>query len=78
MYADDMARILPGKSRVEVIESANKESEIVSSWLTKHKLIVNPTKPKYIIFSTKPHKVHKNSKLCLKMFETTDSRSNRV
>ena len=67
MYADDMTIIVPGKSRAEVIESANKELEIVSSWLTKHKLIVNPTKTKYMIFSTKPHKVRKNSKLCLKI-----------
>ena len=66
MYADDMTIIVLGKSRAEVIESANKELEIVSYWLAKHKLIVNPTKTKYMIFSTKPHKVHKNSKLCLK------------
>ena len=31
MYADDMTIIVPGKSRAEVIESANKELEIVSS-----------------------------------------------
>ena len=62
MYADDMTIIILGKSRAEVIESANKEFEIVSSWLTKHKLIVNPTKTKYMIFSTIPHKILKNSK----------------
>ena len=78
MYADDMTIIVSGKSMAKVIESANKELKIVSSWLTKHKLIVNPTKTKYMIFSTKPYKVHKNSKLCLKNFETTDLQSNRV
>ena len=62
MYADDMTIIVSGKSRAEVIESANKELEIISSWLTKHKLIVNPTKMKYMIFLTKPHTVHKNFK----------------
>ena len=67
MYADDMTIFVPGKSRAEVIESANKELEIVSSWLTKHKLIVNPTKTKYMIFSTKPLKLRKNSKFCLKI-----------
>ena len=62
-----MTIIVPEKSRAEVIESANKELEIVSTWLTKHKLVVNPTKTKYMIFSTKFHKVHKNSKLSLKI-----------
>ena len=55
MYADDMTIIVSGKNRAEVIESAKKELEIVSSWLTKHKLFVNPTKTKYMIFLTKPH-----------------------
>ena len=62
-YADNMTIIVPWKSRAEVMESANKELEIVSSWLTKHKLIVNPTKTKYMIFSTKPHKVQLTGRL---------------
>ena len=33
MFADDMALIVLEKSRAEVIETANKEMEIVSSWL---------------------------------------------
>ena len=49
-YADDMTIIVPGKSGAEVIETVNKELEIVSSWLTKNKLSVNPTKTKYMIF----------------------------
>ena len=80
MYANDMTIIVTGKSRAEVIESANKKLEIVSRSLTKHKLIVivNPTKTKYMIFLRKSHKIHKNSKLCLKNFETTYLQSNRV
>ena len=35
MYADDMTIIVPRKSRAEVIETANKELETVSSWLAK-------------------------------------------
>ena len=63
MYADNMTIIVPGKSRTEVIKTTNKELKMVSSWLTKHKLIVNPTKTKYI----KPHEVHKNPKLSLEI-----------
>ena len=55
MYADDMTAIVPVKSRTEVIEIANKELEIVFSWLTKHKLMVNATKTKYMIFSCHYH-----------------------
>ena len=60
MYADDMTIIVLRKSRAKMSETANKELEIVSCRLTKHKLIVNPTKTQYMIFLTKPHKVHKN------------------
>ena len=67
MYADGMTIFVSGKSTAEVIKFANKELEIVSNWLEKHKLTVNPIKTKYMIFSTKPHKVHKISKLCLKI-----------
>ena len=67
MYANDMTIIVRGKSRAEVIDTANKERELVCSWLAKHKLIVNPTKTKNMILSTKLHKVQKNSKLCLKI-----------
>ena len=48
MCADDMTIIVLGKSRAEVIETANKELELVCSWFTKHKLIVNPTKTNHI------------------------------
>ena len=67
MYADDMTIIVPGKRRAELIETENKELELVCRWLRKHKLIVIPTETKYMTFSTKPHKVHKNSKLYLKI-----------
>ena len=48
MYADDMTIKVPRKSRAGVVETANKELVIVSGWLKKHKLIVNPIKTKYI------------------------------
>ena len=57
LYADNMTIIFPGKSRTKVIKTANKELELVCSWLIKHKLIAKPTKTKYMIFSTEPHKV---------------------
>ena len=66
MYAGDMTIIGLGKNMAEVIKSANKELEVVSSWLTKHKLIVNPTKTKYMIFSTKPQKYIKIQHFVLK------------
>ena len=74
MYVDDMTIIVPGKSRAEVIETANKELGIVSSWLTKHKLIVNPAKTKYMIFYRKSHKVHKIQNFVLKFWDNRFAR----
>ena len=52
-----------------MIETANKELKIVSSWLTKHKLVFKTSKMKYMIFSTKPHKVYNVQYIWTKSYE---------
>ena len=69
-----MTIIVMEKKRAEVIETTNKESQIVSNRLIKHKLIVNPTKTKCMIFSTKPYKVHKILKFVLKLWGNQSAR----
>ena len=48
-----MTSIVPGKSRADVVNTANEQLVHVFSWLTNNKLIVNTAKTKCMIFSPK-------------------------
>ena len=55
MNADEM--IISGTNKIEVTRTATKVLDSASSWLTSHKLTLNISKTKYIIFSPQPHNI---------------------
>ena len=71
MYVDDMTPLLvPGASKIEVARTANKVLNAVSSWLTSHKLTLNMSKTKYMIFSPQPYNIQDKIGMRIKIKES--------
>ena len=70
MNADEMTLLISGTNKIEVTRTANKVLDSVSSWLTSHKLTLNISKTKYIIFSPKPHNIKDKIGMQIKIKES--------
>lgn len=54
MYADDMTLLVTGAKKSELIKLSNEIISKVFDWLLDHKLTLNISKTKYMIFSPRP------------------------
>ena len=70
MYVDDITLLIPGANKIEVTQTANKVLDSISSWLTSHKLTLNISNTKYMIFSPQPHKLKEKFGMQIKIKES--------
>ena len=61
LYADDKCVVLNGKSLNLIVETANAELQLLSTWLKSNKLSLNTTKTNYAVFHRAKMKLPMNS-----------------
>ena len=67
MHAYATTQLIPVANKIEVTRTANKVLDSVSSWLTSHKLTLNISKTKYMIFSPPPHYIKDKIEMHIKI-----------